>query len=145
MIYEGLRIKTPSKKFIKKYKTYDGDDVYTFLYGYGTKNKETNKYEVKERYTIYVKNIVPNEDSEIICTKIISCKPVIKTSSDGREFLQCEVTIEADNVKKPKLSRYKDNVDNGMKPEYVEKEEETQTYNNNNNNYDYVDEDELPF
>lgn len=145
MIYEGLRIKTPSKQFIKKYKTYNGDDVYTFLYNYGSKNKETNKYEVKERYTIYVKNIVPNEDSEIICTKILSCRPVIKTSSDGRDFLQCEATIEADNVEKPKLSRYKDNVDNGMKPEYVEKEEEeTQTYNNNNN-YDYVNEDDLPF
>lgn len=140
MIYEGLRIKTPNKQYIKKYKTYDGDDVYSFLYNYGTKNKETNKYEVKERYTLYIKNIIPNEDSEIICTKIINCKPIIKTSSDGREFLQCEVTIEADNVKNPKLSRYKDNVNNGIKPEYIEKEE-TQENQNYVDNY----EDDLPF
>ena len=54
MIYEGLRIKTPSSNYINKYVDFKGYVYYTFFYNYCVKNKETNIYEVKERYIINI-------------------------------------------------------------------------------------------
>ena len=108
MIYEGLRIKTPSSNYINKYVDFKGYVYYTFFYNYCVKNKETNIYEVKERYIINIYNIIPNPDSEIICTKIVNCKPKESISGDKTYFNVC-VTIEAENVSKEKLPRYCDN------------------------------------
>ena len=142
MMYAGLRIKTPHSEFIKKIKYENTDTIYSFFYNYFIKNKETNKYEVAEAYVVNVTNIIPKADSEIICTKIIKCQPKIMKSQDGRDFLNCVVYIEADNVSEPKLPRY-------------EEQSQQNQYQNNNNNYNNqqqkekdnleVEEDDLPF
>lgn len=142
MMYVGLRIKTPHSEFIKKIKYENSDTIYSFFYNYFIKNKETNKYEVAEAYVVNVTNIMPKPDSEIICTKIIKCQPKVMKSQDGRDFLNCVVYIEADNVSEPKLPRY-------------EEQAQQNQYQNNNNNYNNqqqkekdnleVGEDDLPF
>lgn len=142
MMYAGLRIKTPHSEFIKKIKYENSDTIYSFFYNYFIKNKETNKYEVAEAYVVNVTNIMPKPDSEIICTKIIKCQPKVMKSQDGRDFLNCVVYIEADNVSEPKLPRY-------------EEQAQQNQYQNNNNNYNNqqqkekdnleVGEDDLPF
>ena len=141
MMYAGLRIKTPHSEFIKKIKYENSDTIYSFFYNYFIKNKETNKYEVAEAYVVNVTNIMPKPDSEIICTKIIKCQPKVMKSQDGRDFLNCVVYIEADNVSEPKLPRYE--------------EQAQQNQNQKNNNYNNqqqkekenleVGEDDLPF
>lgn len=141
MMYAGLRIKTPHSEFIKQLKYDNGDTIYSFFYNYFVKNKETNKYEVAEAYVVNVTNIMPKPDSEIICTKIIKCQPKIMKSQDGRDFLNCVVYIEADNVSEPKL------------PRYEEQAQQNQYQNNNNYNNQQqkekdnleVGEDDLPF
>ena len=142
MMYAGLRIKTPHSEFIKKIKYDNSDTIYSFFYNYFIKNKETNKYEVAEAYVVNVTNIMPKPDSEIICTKIIKCQPKVMKSQDGRDFLNCVVYIEADNVSESKLPRY-------------EEQSQQNQYQNNNNNYNNqqqkekdnleVGEDDLPF
>ena len=141
MMYAGLRIKTPHSEFIKKIKYENSDTIYSFFYNYFIKNKETNKYEVAEAYVVNVTNIMPKPDSEIICTKIIKCQPKVMKSQDGRDFLNCVVYIEADNVSEPKL------------PRYEEQAQQNQYQNNNNYNNQQqkekdnleVGEDDLPF
>lgn len=141
MMYAGLRIKTPHSEFIKQLRYNNSDTIYSFFYNYFIKNKETNKYEVAEAYVVNVTNIMPKADSEIICTKIIKCQPKVMKSKDGRDFLNCVVFIEADNVSEPKLPRYE--------------EQSQQTQKSNTNNYNTkikkqndnleVQEDDLPF
>lgn len=141
MMYAGLRIKTPHSEFIKKIKYENSDTMYSFFYNYFVKNKETNKYEVAEAYVVNVTNIMPKPDSEIICTKLIKCQPKVMKSKDGRDFLNCVVFIEADNVSEPKL------------PRYEEQAQQNQYQNNNNYNNQQqkekdnleVGEDDLPF
>lgn len=144
MIYKGLRIKTPSANFIKKMQDFKGNPYTSFLYNYSAKNEKSGKYEIKERYVINIFNIVPNADSEIICTNIVNCKPQIMKSKDGRDFLNCVVTIEADNVSEPKLSTYVNNPN--AKPSNVNVNQQN-TYQDNVQQYNSVeiDEDLLPF
>ncbi len=152
MIYEGLRIKTPSSNFIRKYKDYDGNDYFSFLYNYSVKNKDTGEYEVAERYVINIYNIEPKSDCEVICTKIVKCKPQVMTAKDGKEYLNCVVFIQADNVEKPKLSTYADNPNakNKQQPNFNQPPQQPKpSYNNQPNNQspygiDISDED-LPF
>ena len=136
MMYAGLRIKTPHSEFIKKIKYENTDTIYSFFYNYFVKNKETNKYEVAEAYVVNVTNIIPKPDSEIICTKILKCQPKIMKSKDGRDFLNCVVFIEADNVSEPKLPRYE---------EQAQQNQPTQQQENNNNTNLEIQEDDLPF
>ncbi len=139
MIYEGLRIKTPNEQYLKTLTSFKNEVYTSFLYNYSTKNETTGKYEIKERYIINVYNIVPNPDSEIICTRIVNCKPAENKSKDGRTFLNCIVTIEADNVKEPKLPAYANNthaVRNDI-PQSVQYQQQTRVLD--------VTEDDLPF
>lgn len=144
MMYAGLRIKTPHSEFIKQLKYDNGDTIYSFFYNYFVKNKETNKYEVAEAYVVNVTNIIPKPDSEIICTKLIKCQPKIMKSKDGRDFLNCVVFIEADNVSEPKLPRYEEQAQQTQQPNTTTTNNNTSTQNNNNTNLE-IQEDDLPF
>ena len=137
MMYAGLRIKTPHSEYIKKIKYENSDTIYSFFYNYFIKNKETNKYEVAEAYVVNVTNIIPKADSEIICTKIIKCQPKIMKSQDGRDFLNCVVYIEADNVSEPKLPRYEEQA---QQPNTT-----TNNINTTQSDNSVVEEDDLPF
>lgn len=148
MMYVGLRIKTPSAPWLKQFCTYDNTQTYySFLYNYKVKNEETGEYEIAERYIVNVMNIVPNADSDIVCTKILKCKPIIKKDKNGKEYLNCDVYIEAENVAKPKLSRYQDNVN--QKNSNMISEQQKQNQNNNQNQYSNdnlsINENDLPF
>lgn len=143
MMYAGLRIKTPHSEFIKKIKYENSDTMYSFFYNYFVKNKETNKYEVAEAYVVNVTNIMPKPDSEIICTKLIKCQPKIMKSKDGRDFLNCVVFIEADNVSEPKLPRYEEQAQQTQQPNTTTTN--TTTSQNNNNTNLEIQEDDLPF
>lgn len=137
MMYAGLRIKTPHSEFIKQLKDNSGNIIYSFFYNYFVKNKETDKYEVAEAYVVNVTNIIPKPDSEIICTKLIKCQPKIMKSKDGRDFLNCAVFIEADNVSEPKLPRYEEQAQQKQQPNTTAKSQ-------SNNNLE-MQEDDFPF
>ena len=137
MMYAGLRIKTPHSEFIKQLQYDNGDTIYSFFYNYFVKNKETNKYEIAEAYVVNVTNIIPKPDSEIICTKLIKCQPKIMKSKDGRDFLNCVVFIEADNVSEPKLPRYEEQAQQKQQPNTTAKSQ-------SNNNLE-MQEDDFPF
>lgn len=137
MMYAGLRIKTPHSEFIKQLQNNNGEKIYSFFYNYFVKNKETNQYEVAEAYVVNVTNIIPKPDSEIICTKLIKCQPKIMKSKDGRDFLNCVVFIEADNVSEPKLPRYEEQAQQKQQPN-------TTTKSQSNNNLE-MQEDDFPF
>ena len=142
MMYAGLRIKTPHSEFIKKIKYENTDTIYSFFYNYFVKNKETNKYEVAEAYVVNVTNIMPKPDSEIICTKLIKCQPKVMKSKDGRDFLNCVVFIEADNVSEPKLPRYEE------QPQQQPQQQNTSNYNEtlqNKTDILNIEDDDLPF
>lgn len=110
MIRKGMRIKTPSQAYIRTYNKYNNSgEYYSFLYNVGKVNPETKKFETQEHYTINVMNIKPNPDSDIDVVEILTAKPVIKTSKDGREFLQCEVSINAENYSQPVSPTYREN------------------------------------
>lgn len=137
MMYAGLRIKTPHSEFIKQLQNNNGEKIYSFFYNYFVKNKETDKYEVAEAYVVNVTNIIPKPDSEIICTKLIKCQPKIMKSKDGRDFLNCVVFIEADNVSEPKLPRYEEQAQQKQQPNTTAKSQ-------SNNNLE-MQEDDFPF
>ena len=137
MMYAGLRIKTPHSEFIKQLQNNNGEKIYSFFYNYFVKNKETNQYEVAEAYVVNVTNIIPKPDSEIICTKLIKCQPKIMKSKDGRDFLNCVVFIEADNVSEPKLPRYEEQAQQKQQPNTIAKSQ-------SNNNLE-MQEDDFPF
>ena len=137
MMYAGLRIKTPHSEFIKQIKNNNGEIIYSFFYNYFVKNKETDKYEVAEAYVVNVTNIIPKPDSEIICTKLIKCQPKVMKSKDGRDFLNCVVYIEADNVSEPKLPRYEEQAQQKQQPNTTAKSQ-------SNNNLE-MQEDDFPF
>ena len=141
MMFAGLRIKTPHSEFIKRIKYNNGEIIYSFFYNYFVKNKETNQYEVAEAYVVNVSNINPKPDSEIICTKILKCQPKIMKSKDGRDFLNCVVFIEADNVSEPKLPRYEEQAQQTQQPTTTNNNTSTQ---NNTTNLE-IQEDDLPF
>ena len=142
MMYAGLRIKTPHSEFIKQLKYNNSDTIYSFFYNYFIKNKETNKYEVAEAYVVNVLNIMPKPDSEIICTKIVKCQPKVMKSKDGRDFLNCVVFIEADNVSEPKLPRYEEQAQQKQQSNINGYNRTTQQKQTNNLE---VGEDDLPF
>lgn len=137
MMYAGLRIKTPHSEFIKQIKNNNDEIIYSFFYNYFVKNKETDKYEVAEAYVVNVTNIIPKPDSEIICTKLIKCQPKVMKSKDGRDFLNCVVYIEADNVSEPKLPRYEEQAQQKQQPNTTAKSQ-------SNNNLE-MQEDGFPF
>ena len=137
MMFAGLRIKTPHSEFIKQLQNNNGEKIYSFFYNYFVKNKETDKYEVAEAYVVNVTNIIPKPDSEIICTKLIKCQPKIMKSKDGRDFLNCVVFIEADNVSEPKLPRYEEQAQQKQQPNTIAKSQ-------SNNNLE-MQEDDFPF
>ena len=142
MMFAGLRIKTPHSEFIKRLNYNNGEIIYSFFYNYMIKNKESNKYEIAEAYVVNVTNIMPKPDSEIICTKIIKCQPKIMKSQDGRDFLNCVVYIEADNVSEPKLPRYEEQAQQKQQPNTNSYNKTTQQKQTNNLE---VGEDDLPF
>ena len=108
MIFLGLKIRIPNSKFIKKFKDYEGREYYSFIYHYRIKDEKTNQWETVERYIINISNIEIKPESHIICTKILQCKPQNVVAKNGKEYNNCVVFIEGENVKEDNSNNNKD-------------------------------------
>lgn len=133
----GTKIVVPTdSRYIKEYKDSKGNPYYSFFYNYSTKEKDSDNWEVQERYVVNVMNIEVEAGSTIAITTILDCKPKVMKDSKGKEHLNCIVFVYADNIQKgetpqPQQNNYENN------------------YNQPNNNsgtiyYDDSD-DDLPF
>ena len=130
---KDTKVTTPNNKnFIKVLKDYNGVPYYSFLYNKSEKNKETQEWEIKERYVINVMNIELEENMEIIITEIIEAKPQVMKSKNGKDYLNCLIWCNADKIKKENENTY---------------QATSYQQSNYNNNFVISDEDteELPF
>lgn len=134
---KDTKLTTPNNKnFIKVMKDYNGVPYYSFLYNKSEKNKETQEWEIKERYVINVMNIELEENMDIIITEILEAKPQVMKSKNGKDYLNCLIWCNADKIKKETENTYYSNNNGGYN-----------VSNNNNDNFLVNDdnEEELPF
>lgn len=115
----GEKLTVPPKEFMKKFKRQDGTEFYSFFHNVSKKNKDTDQYEIIERYVIFVMNLILYADMEIEIEKIIETKPKLMIGNGGKEFLNNLVWIEAKEVVKEKQKetenyKVKDDDDNDM-------------------------------
>ena len=135
-----------NKSFVKELKDYNGTPYYSFLHNHSTRNKETDKWEIRERYVINVMNIIVKAGTEIQLTEILEAKPEIMYSKDGREFLNCvmwvnarEVVEDNNNNNYQPQQTYQQNYQQAPNPQYQQPQVSNQQVIN------VVDDDDLPF
>ena len=135
----GTKIVVPTdSRYIKEYKDSKGNPYYSFFYNYSTKEKDSDNWEVQERYVINVMNIEVEAGSTIAITTILDCKPKVMKDSKGKEHLNCIVFVYADNIQKgetPQPTQQQNNYENNY----------NQQINNSGTIYYDDDTDDLPF
>lgn len=92
----GDKITIPPQSFMKEITRQDGTKLQSFLYNVSEKNKETEKYEIIERYVVFVLNIRINPNDVIVVKEITQTVPKKSVGKDGREFLNNLVWINAE-------------------------------------------------
>lgn len=92
------KIKVPNSNFLKKIKDYKGVPYWSFFHNVSKRNDD-GTWEVTEKYLINVLNIELEPNQEIIITEILDAKPRVMKSKDGRDFLNCELFVNAEVVK----------------------------------------------
>ena len=126
---KGTKIETPIKSFIKDYKDFEGKTYYSFLHNKSEKNKDTNEWEIKERYVINVMNMKIVENQKITITEIIEAKPQIMKDKKGKEYLNCILYVNA--------SEHSEN--------YADYNKQQENFNPNVDMFGGSSEDNLPF
>ena len=96
---KGEKIKVPNSQFVKEMKDYNNNPYYSFFFNKNAKKKDSDEWYVSERYVINVMNIVVEPMAEIQITDILDAKPQIMYDKKGKEYLNCMLWVNADNIK----------------------------------------------